>query len=411
MVKILRNHRREVLKQHPKAICTFDEEAKAYRVIDGDIELGRAASTSGAWAVADGALMGVAREDTNRKCVLREVTGQACKWRPEWVRIYKGHPAPHAGIVFDALECGHLQKRGEPGKRRCFKCGEALRSGRASERLRGVPRSPEADDGPTTLTISLESSPYPEIGHASYRGSCSTQQSREIMPAFVEYLAKQIDMSEKKQVEIARDLGYEKANIITMFKQGLTRVPMEKVPRLARSLGIDPAQMMNMYLAEYAPEIKSTLEEVYGLILTRKERGWIELLRRVTRDCDPAPDERIARLIPVVSTRDEHAASSDQATAGSQIEMIPSDTEQVDVPTQRIDDTVTAARSLQSVKLIRNSRDEVLKVYPGARCVKEPNAPTWDHYQVLDGSRVLGVGPSPNAAWSDADARARAEGS
>jgi hypothetical protein len=53
----------------------------------------------------------------------------------------------------------------------------------------------------------------------------------------------------------------------------------------------------------------------------------------------------------------------------------------------------------------------VLKVYPGARCVKEPNAPTWDHYQVLDGSRVLGVGPSPNAAWSDADARARAEGS
>jgi hypothetical protein len=118
------------------------------------------------------------------------------------------------------------------------------------------------------------------------------------MPAFVAYIARQIDTSDKKQVEIARDLGYQKPNIITMFKQGLTRVPMEKVPRLARSLGLDPAHMMNTYLAEYAPEIKSTLEEVYGLVLTRNERGWIELLRRMSRDGDPVPDERALKFTP-----------------------------------------------------------------------------------------------------------------
>ena len=49
-----------------------------------------------------------------------------------------------------------------------------------------------------------------------------------------EFIAAQIAMSDKTQREIALALGYDKPNIITMFKQGLTKIPLNKVAPLAR---------------------------------------------------------------------------------------------------------------------------------------------------------------------------------
>lgn len=59
--------------------------------------------------------------------------------------------------------------------------------------------------------------------------------------------------SPKKQWEIARDVGYEKPNIITMFKQGVSRVPVEKVAPFAISLGADLAELLLLWLGELAP--------------------------------------------------------------------------------------------------------------------------------------------------------------
>jgi len=47
--------------------------------------------------------------------------------------------------------------------------------------------------------------------------------------AVAEYLNQQIALSGVPQTEIAEKLGYDKPNIITMFKQGKTKIPMNKI--------------------------------------------------------------------------------------------------------------------------------------------------------------------------------------
>ncbi len=116
---------------------------------------------------------------------------------------------------------------------------------------------------------------------------------------FVAYLAKQIELSDKLQKDIANECGYENPNVLTMFKQGLTRVPMDKVPALATALGINPVHMMNMWLSEYAPEIRVALEAVYGELTTGNERALLKVWRKITKKQDPkVNEERAETLLP-----------------------------------------------------------------------------------------------------------------
>lgn len=79
-----------------------------------------------------------------------------------------------------------------------------------------------------------------------------------------EYLTAQIEICGKSQKTIAEDVGFPKANILTMMKKGLTRVPIDRVPALAKSLGVDPAKFMRLVLAEYQPAILEAIEGVLG---------------------------------------------------------------------------------------------------------------------------------------------------
>ena len=54
--------------------------------------------------------------------------------------------------------------------------------------------------------------------------------------------------------EIARDLGYENSNVITMFKRGTTRVPLEKVVPLALAVGEGPGMLLRHWFEAYMPE-------------------------------------------------------------------------------------------------------------------------------------------------------------
>ena len=54
----------------------------------------------------------------------------------------------------------------------------------------------------------------------------------------VQYLTRKIDALRglKSQKQIARELGYDLPNIVSMIKMGEARVPLEKVPALAKVL-------------------------------------------------------------------------------------------------------------------------------------------------------------------------------
>jgi hypothetical protein len=44
-------------------------------------------------------------------------------------------------------------------------------------------------------------------------------------PTVAEYLAAQISLSGKSQADIAREVGYERSNVVNMMKQGTLKLP------------------------------------------------------------------------------------------------------------------------------------------------------------------------------------------
>jgi len=101
------------------------------------------------------------------------------------------------------------------------------------------------------------------------------------------FLEAQISVCEHSQKEIAFMLGYDKPNIITMFKQGLTKLPIEKVGLMADALGINRIRLLKMVLQEYSPGVWEIVEDTMGYAVTENEMEIITLLRKVTNDSDP----------------------------------------------------------------------------------------------------------------------------
>lgn len=104
---------------------------------------------------------------------------------------------------------------------------------------------------------------------------------------FSKYLEVLINQSPFKQNEIADKIGYVNPNIITLFKKGRTRVPIYKVPMLAKVFGVDPGLMLRRYLAEYEPKLLEVIEGHLGVVITRNERIMLGELRRLTNNEDP----------------------------------------------------------------------------------------------------------------------------
>lgn len=77
---------------------------------------------------------------------------------------------------------------------------------------------------------------------------------------FSQRIRASIMASGKSQKEIADRLGYTHQNMITMIKQGHTRLPQEKVVLLAQALGEPPALLLRDWLQTYMPRVLSDIE-------------------------------------------------------------------------------------------------------------------------------------------------------
>lgn len=92
-------------------------------------------------------------------------------------------------------------------------------------------------------------------------------------------LTKAIENSDLTQREIADRVGFKHANIISMLKSGETRVPLERIPALATTLGMDERQFLMVAIEEYHPGVHEVLVEVLGVPLSDAELGIITMFR------------------------------------------------------------------------------------------------------------------------------------
>ncbi len=95
-----------------------------------------------------------------------------------------------------------------------------------------------------------------------------------------EYLTFHINNSEKTQRQIAFEIGYTKPNIITMFKQGATKLPLDKIGPLAKALEIAPDDLFFKVMTEYMPETFEALSPfLCGQMLSKDELEMLDNYR------------------------------------------------------------------------------------------------------------------------------------
>lgn len=134
------------------------------------------------------------------------------------------------------------------------------------------------------------------------------------------YLSSQIDAlkGEKSQREIAADLGYASSNIISMFKSGQTRVPLDKIPDFARVLHVDPAHLFRLAMEQYWPDRHDSLNSILGNTVTKNEAQGIVAAQRAVFDDDPAWDgeerEKISNFLQGLRSKRRPAARRSSQT-------------------------------------------------------------------------------------------------
>ena len=102
----------------------------------------------------------------------------------------------------------------------------------------------------------------------------------------------------KTQAEIAEEAGFVNQNMITMLKKGSTKVPIDRVPALAKALESDPALLLRLALEQSeGSTAAAAIYEIIGQPVSKNEMAWIVEIRDASGDTDPRLTSRAAAVI------------------------------------------------------------------------------------------------------------------
>lgn len=94
----------------------------------------------------------------------------------------------------------------------------------------------------------------------------------------------------KTQVEIAAEVGFPSRNMLAMIKAGASKLPLDRVPALAKALECDPARLFMLAVEQQDQDsaLAVVIKEIFGTAVTRNEVAWLEELRLASDHTDPS---------------------------------------------------------------------------------------------------------------------------
>lgn len=103
-----------------------------------------------------------------------------------------------------------------------------------------------------------------------------------------------LDLSYRKtQRQIAAEAGFPNPNMLTHLKQGRNKVPLVRVPALARALEVDPALLMRLALDQALGRTAAkAIIDVLGTPVTANEAEWLAEIRSASDNTDPPLNAR-----------------------------------------------------------------------------------------------------------------------
>lgn len=100
--------------------------------------------------------------------------------------------------------------------------------------------------------------------------------------------------SQLTQRQIADIAGFKNQNIITMIKQGESKLPLDRVAGMAKALDTDPYQLFVMALEQfYSPEVLAEMLRIIPPAPTPAEREVLEIIREAGKHGKSLTKERL----------------------------------------------------------------------------------------------------------------------
>lgn len=92
----------------------------------------------------------------------------------------------------------------------------------------------------------------------------------------------------KTQSDIAAESGFRNSNFVSMLKNGSNKVPIDRVPDLARALEVDPALLMRLSLEQsIGPAAAKAVLSVFRTPVSENELQWLTEIRDASEQNDP----------------------------------------------------------------------------------------------------------------------------
>jgi hypothetical protein len=92
----------------------------------------------------------------------------------------------------------------------------------------------------------------------------------------------------KSQKAIATEAGFVNANVVSILKSGTSKIPLDRVPALARALEVDPAHLMRLAIEQaIGATAAAAVIDCLGAPVTRHELAWIAEIRDASDSTDP----------------------------------------------------------------------------------------------------------------------------
>lgn len=113
------------------------------------------------------------------------------------------------------------------------------------------------------------------------------------------------------QTHIAARIGFKNPSMLSMMKRGEVKVPLDRIPSIARVLEVDPTVLFRLALEQHWDD-PSVIEDVFSITLSANEVAFIELWREITDDNNPSVTPELAsRVAAIVAGSSTSADSTD----------------------------------------------------------------------------------------------------
>ena len=92
----------------------------------------------------------------------------------------------------------------------------------------------------------------------------------------------------KTQSAIASEAGFAQHNMLVNIKVGASKLPLDRVPGLAKALECDPTLLFRMAVEQLGGDTTElAIRKIFGTLVTENEVDWLEEIRNASDHGDP----------------------------------------------------------------------------------------------------------------------------